>query len=215
MYGPTGSLPATLRRSRRRTFDPFLQRDGDLAPGIVALDDLSEQSEDVRHVNWRRWLVLFNSLQVLPSMLMTTLSGIAGGNCDALVPFSGVNVAAAVSADQLAWSQDWIEAMKDTLQPLQTGMKVLAQMGLPAPVVGHELADQRGNVVADAELAWPDALLVVLRADQADMESIWLEAGWGVLILDATGEKMTDGTEWTAAVGQTISQTTTDQKASQ
>ena len=188
---------------------------GDLVPGVVALDDLSEQSEEVRHLNWRRWLVLFNSLQVLPSMLMTTLSGIAGGNCDALVPFSGVNVAAAVSADQLAWSQDWIEAMKDTLQPLQTGMKVLAQMGLPAPVVGHELADQRGNVVADAELAWPDALLVVLRADQADMESIWLEAGWGVLILDATGEKMTDGTEWTAAVGQTISQTTTDQKASQ
>lgn len=179
-----------------------------LAPGVVALDDLSEQSEEVRHLNWRRWLVLFNCLQVLPGMQMTTLGGIAAGDGDALAPLLSIPVAAAVSSDQAAWSQEWLEAMKDVLQNLQPGMKVLAQHGLVAPTVGHELANQRGHVVAEAELAWPGGLLVVLRSDQADMESIWQDVGWRVLLLDAAGEKLADSSDWAAAVVQILHQTT-------
>ena len=98
--------------------------------------------------------------------------------------------------------------MKDVLQNLQPGMKVLAQHGLVAPTVGHELANQRGHVVAEAELAWPGGLLVVLRSDQADMESIWQDVGWRVLLLDAAGEKLADSSDWAAAVVQILHQIT-------
>ena len=180
----------------------------DLVPGIVALDDLSEQPEEVRHLNWRRWLALFNGLQVLPGLQMTTLAGLEAGDCDGAVPFSDAEVGA-VSADQAAWSQEWTEAINSTLEALQSGLTLLARQGLPAPIVGYELANSRGHVVAEAELAWPDALLVVLRADQTDMESQWTDAGWRALVMDQPENKVFDASEWATAVAQALTETTT------
>lgn len=71
-----------------------------------------------------------------------------------------------------------------------------------APTVGYELADYRGNVVADAELAWPEQLIVVLREDQTDMQGVWTDAGWRVLLLDDAGQSVGDGTDWVIAVGE-------------
>ena len=52
------------------------------------------------------------------------------------------------------------------------------------PEVGLELADDKGRVLADAELAWPGERLVVLRDDQADLSEVWAAAQWQVVELD-------------------------------
>lgn len=218
MQSPAGSYALSMNRTGSQpqvmcSWPMSYARDGlaclgsNLVPGVVALDDLSEQLEEVRHLNWRRWLGLFNSLQVLPGLLMTTLRGLGEGDCDGAVPFTGVQVAAS-SADQAAWSQEWIDAIGSTLEALQPGLKLLAQQGLAVPAVGHELANARGHVVAEAELAWPEQLLVVLRPDQADMKGIWLGAGWRVLVLDAADEKVFDTEKWAAEVVKTLNNTT-------
>jgi hypothetical protein len=48
-------------------------------------------------------------------------------------------------------------------------------------------------VVAEAELAWPDERIAVLREDQADMGAIWADAGWRSMPLGGVET-------WTAAV---------------
>ena len=174
-------------------------------PGVVVLDDLAELAEETRHLQWRQWLVLFNALQVLPGMRMTSMSGIDGGDCDGMAPPVDASGVGAVSADQAAWSAGWVEAVGLARDFVVSGMKRLAQQGLPSPVVGHELADLRGDVVAEAELAWPDNQLVVLTAEQADMANMWSEAGWRVVVLDSAGEAVAGGGDWFVAVVQAMS----------
>ena len=39
-------------------------------------------------------------------------------------------------------------------------------------------------MLADAELAWADQKLALLRPDQADLTDAWLTAGWTAQVLD-------------------------------
>ena len=64
---------------------------------------------------------------------------------------------------------------------------MLADAQLTPPIVGYEMADAKGQVVADSELAWPTKQLVILRDDQEDLTSIWEAAGWHSELLDADG----------------------------
>ena len=69
---------------------------------------------------------------------------------------------------------------------LATGLKALATAGATPPEVGMELADDKGWVLADAELCWVGEKLAVLRPDQSDLVEAWEGAGWTVELLDAT-----------------------------
>jgi DEAD/DEAH box helicase domain-containing protein len=73
------------------------------------------------------------------------------------------------------------------MSSLALGLKILADAQLTPPVVGYEMTNAKGQVVADAELAWPTKQLVVLRADQDDLVSIWNAATWQVVLLDEDG----------------------------
>lgn len=46
----------------------------------------------------------------------------------------------------------------------------------PLPEAGYELADDRGKVIAEAELAWPQARVAVLVTD--DDQDACAQAGW-------------------------------------
>ena len=97
----------------------------------------------------------------------------------------------------------WLKAIEQTLQGLQTGARLLAEAKATVPCVGHELADDRGDVLAEAELAWPDERLVVLTPGQDDMKPIWVDEGWTVMVL--SDDLQTIGAEpWWQAVGQAL-----------
>lgn len=70
------------------------------------------------------------------------------------------------------------------MRPLLTA---LSARGLPAPEVGLELADDRGVVLAEAELAWPAAKAAVLLAEGEADAAAFAAAGWRVLAADADG----------------------------
>jgi DEAD/DEAH box helicase domain-containing protein len=46
----------------------------------------------------------------------------------------------------------------------------------PLPDAGYELADDRGKVIAEAELAWPQARVAVLITD--DDQDACVQVGW-------------------------------------
>jgi DEAD/DEAH box helicase domain-containing protein len=166
----------------------------------VALDVISSDSESDLHLAWRRWLQLFNAVQCLPGMLLVTTSGLDGHDYDALSADSSAQGAApAQAADQAALHQAWAEAIGRVLGDLKPGLTVLAHAGAPIPEVGLELADEKGCVLADAELAWTNTKVAVLRPDQEDMTQSWQDAGWTVVLLDES-HTLVSGQPWPLAI---------------
>jgi DEAD/DEAH box helicase domain-containing protein len=86
--------------------------------------------------------------------------------------------------DQVALSGAWLEVLADAIPLLVPGLKELAMLGALPPEVGLELADEKGRVLAECELAWTASKLVVLRPDQEDLLGAWQQEGWTVLQLD-------------------------------
>jgi DEAD/DEAH box helicase domain-containing protein len=141
---------------------------------------------------------LFNTLQTLPGFRMASLAGLQAKDLDALVD-TGTHVVAPAQPSQVALAQEWQEVLSQSISMLASGLQLLATANIPPPLVGHELADNKGHVLADAELAWPTELLVVLRADQDDLTSVWQAAGWQVVLLDEDGVQI-QAQDWHSVV---------------
>jgi DEAD/DEAH box helicase domain-containing protein len=173
-----------------------------VAPGMVSLDGSAAADEEVLHVAWRRWLQLFNALQFLPGMLLTTSDGISAHDYDALTP-PAAGAAPAQSAAQAALNAAWQEVVQQALEALAPGLKQLAQSGAALPEVGLELIDAKGRISADSELAWAQEKVVVLRPDQADLIEHWGAENWKVVLLDES-LSLSAGEPWFAMVATSL-----------
>lgn len=182
---------------------PMACADGKLenftSPGALVLDDLLDQTESKPHLSWRSWLQLFNTLQTLSGMVMATVSGIQAGDLESLGTLKSAAVAPVGSPDHVALSQEWTAALDVTVEVLGPGLRTLANLGAMPPVLGYELANDRGMVVAEAEMAWPASHLVFLTFDQSDLEVIWKNAGWKTLVLGEDTATV-GGMPWTDTV---------------
>lgn len=172
------------------------------APGALVLEDAAGPQEDVLHQSWRLWLHIFNTSQTLPGMWLVTDSGLDAHDY-AQLDAAGDVADGPVSSASPALSGAWQEVLVQTLKPMQPGMARLAEAGAELPEVGLELADDKGKVVADAELGWSTVKIVVLRDDQADMADAWVSQGWTVLQLSEPLE-MVGGVSWHMAVAQAL-----------
>jgi hypothetical protein len=57
-------------------------------------------------------------------------------------------------------------------------------------VFGHELADDRGMVVAEAELALVSANFAMQTFDQKDLTPVWKSGDWTTLVLGEGSAKI-------------------------
>ncbi|NCT69100.1 MAG: DEAD/DEAH box helicase [Rhodanobacteraceae bacterium] len=157
----------------------FLQRSFADGYGAVRLCPDRAGSADELKLAWRSWLALYNRLQVLPSTYLLEASGMLHGDYGLLVPAAGAGDAA-----QPANGDPWPDVMGAALSELQPGLAALRDAGAPAPDhVGFELAAPSGEVMAEAELAWEGARVVVLAEHQIDLRGPWEAEGW--MVIDA------------------------------
>jgi DEAD/DEAH box helicase domain-containing protein len=147
-----------------------------LTPGLLTLDDETISDESALHLTWRRWLALFNTVQTLPGLVMTTQSAIAGGDLVELEP--AAHKAPAASEQGAAQAAAWKDAIDSALAVVQDGLRQLAAAGAIPPTVGYEHVDEHGEIVAEAELAWPAQQVAVMLAHQLEFAPFWAEAGW-------------------------------------
>jgi DEAD/DEAH box helicase domain-containing protein len=173
------------------------------APGVVLLDEANAGDEEVLHRDWRRWLQVFNTAQFLPAMLLATAAGLDGHDYEAFIGAGGTVPTPGQPATQVAMSNAWTEILGQVVGMLKPGLTLLAHSGALLPEVGMELADEKGMVLADAELAWSAARLVVLRPDQEDLADSWQRAQWEVVVLDAT-LSLAGGQPWQSVVAQRL-----------
>jgi len=147
-----------------------------LTPGLLALDDDEAIDDPTQHQRWRRWLALFNTLQVLPGFVMATRQGVQGGDCELLAPVP--EATPSVDGPTSAVAAAWVRILELVVDAVRPGLEVLAKAGVEPPEVGYEHADERGNVVAEAELAWPRIKTVVMLETQREFAEVWAQAGW-------------------------------------
>lgn len=153
-------------------------------PGIALLDTQKAPSEEALHTAWRNWLHVFNTLQFVPGMWLADAKGLQNHDYDILTHQNASSKPAA-SPNQQALNAVWSAVMESVMTEIKPGLRKLALAGSAIPEVGLELADEKGRPLADCELAWSQGKLVVLRPDQDDFQTLWQEAGWQTLLLDA------------------------------
>lgn len=77
------------------------------------------------------------------------------------------------------WSGEWQTALDDAAPEVQALLHAALDAGAECPVVGFELLDAQGRVVAEAELGWPQRKLAVLL--QTGAEQVFEAAGWHIV----------------------------------
>jgi len=171
------------------------------APGVWVLEDGLGPKEDALHKSWRAWLHIYNTTQALPGTWLVTDSGLDAQDYVQLTTLASTSGES--PSGNAALSGAWEEVLAQTLKPMQAGMALLAAAGADIPVMGLELADDNGKVVADCELGWPSIKLTVLRDDQEDLVESWTSQGWRVLLLNESMD-MVDEANWHVALAQVL-----------
>jgi DEAD/DEAH box helicase domain-containing protein len=62
-------------------------------------------------------------------------------------------------------------------------LEAWADKNRPIPEIGFELEDSKGQVCAQAELAWPQKKVALILPDEAENISAFEAGGWKVLSL--------------------------------
>ena len=143
-----------------------------LLPILHLGDDEASTHQASYRPAWNRTLRLFNLLQFLPGAWWITHQGVQAGYPE-FGPTSERQTA--VTATD---SDDWAAAMELATKPLHPAMRQWAATGLPAPDMGFELTDDKGEVQAEAELAWPKERVAVLHGEQAENTAAFERGGW-------------------------------------
>ncbi|WP_261546417.1 DEAD/DEAH box helicase [Burkholderia multivorans] len=173
------------------------------APGVLVLEDMSVDNGEALHIAWRQWLHVFNTTQTLPAMWLVTTSGLDAHAYSVLRPFPAQHSAPAQPVSAAALSGAWQEVLTQAFKAMQPGLRRLAQAGASVPMLGLELLNEKGKVVADGELCWDGEKLALLRDDQSDFADEWAAQGWTALVLD---ESMTsiNGANWVTVVANKL-----------
>jgi DEAD/DEAH box helicase domain-containing protein len=159
-------------------------RSGDAAGMRVAccLYDASPSRErEDFEATWNGFVRLYNLFQFLPSVFFVTQEGLTGHAYDSL----RLHETAAPARRVMETTHDaWAEVRAVTDAVLHELLDRLAGAGWSVPEAGYELTNDAGEIVATAELAWPDLRRAFLREDERAYTEVFEKAGWQISSLD-------------------------------
>ncbi|MEF8753223.1 MAG: DEAD/DEAH box helicase [Accumulibacter sp.] len=118
-----------------------------------------------------RWQQLWQSLNLLLP-LRAAWVGAAG-----MPGLEALQNAPVLQAQPSGLPPGWVEVLGLVLRNLRAWATALAELGLQAPIVGYELLDEMGRIVAEAEMGWEaQRLAILLPGTGADAK--FAAAGW-------------------------------------
>jgi DEAD/DEAH box helicase domain-containing protein len=129
---------------------------------------------------WNGVLRWYNLLQFIPHTYFLAGGVTPGDIC--YEPVEEVGMGEAGSGGD----SDWVEALR--FSGVWKGLlEYLQESGCPAPIPGYELADDTGEIVATAELAWPDLHIVFVSEDEKPLAGNFEDRGWTTYSLEEMG----------------------------
>ncbi len=161
----------------------------ELNPGasfrVIHFDPLLSLDSPNQEAIWREWIRQINIFQFLPRLLISTPGWTGEQQSSSISPytvwvnrFDSTFLNAQDSSSEI--KRIWIEITELVViecRPILEAIKKLnIDQSVPIPEVGFELEGHKGEVIGQAELAWPDKKIVVLN--QGDDSKVFDQAGW-------------------------------------
>jgi DEAD/DEAH box helicase domain-containing protein len=132
-------------------------------------DDFSGSTPAEAERVWNGFLRLHNLFQFSRYANFATRRQIDTGGFFAAAPAAGPPV-----AEVSGW-EEVLSLVDGELRPLA---ERLAEKGGPLPVLGFELTDAAGAVIAEAELGWSELRIALMREDQRGFLTVFRAAAW-------------------------------------
>jgi len=155
-------------------------RANDRSPDAVRVvasirDDGDARKHEDFATTWNGFLRLYDLMQFLPDAIFVSSTGIEGGAYE----FMTTPVTPAETPTHVPPAEsEWGEAMELVEATYRGLLERLQTIGMTPPIAGYELTDETGMVLAEAELAWPDLAIALLRDDQLDYGATFVAHGW-------------------------------------
>ncbi len=145
----------------------------DLCLRLALYDDYAQHGPIEWKRAWREFLRLGNLLQFLERFEFVTTIGVAAEMYGSLLE--------RVERPGVVAVPDRLVALLELVAPkLHSLCRRLAEGGKVLPESGFELTGEGGEIVATAELAWPDTKIAILLGQEADGAARFETAGWRV-----------------------------------
>ena len=133
---------------------------------------------------WQGFLRAYNLLQFLPRVGFATREGVSKGLYDS-IKWERANRADLPLQAEMPSEEVGLD---EVLEEFREGVRALRHQGVPFPEVGFELIDPDGEVVAEAELGWPELKIAGLTEDQRDHAGVFERYEWATVFLDENGD---------------------------
>ena len=156
------------------------KRNPALAMVNIVLED-SDSDDKSFKAAWQAFLKSYNLLQFLPKVSFTSHTAMVTGLYENMVWNYALGQQQLVGVSQSAALDILLD---EVLEEYRDGVAHLGSLGLPLPTVCFELQLESGEIVAEAELAWPQQRCVGLTSDQWEQASLFKDQGWMVYCLD-------------------------------
>ena len=140
---------------------------------------------------WREWIRQANLFQFLPHLLISTPGWTGAEQSSAIEPYAvwvegtparQVGGQAMASEAAKAWQSISADIASDCQRVVEALQVASISNDLPLPEARFELEGNKGEVVAEAELVWPEQKLAVVMEPE-DAEA-FEQAGWRCWLID-------------------------------
>jgi DEAD/DEAH box helicase domain-containing protein len=78
----------------------------------------------------------------------------------------------------------WLDVLSLVAEEVRECCLSLAKAGVMTPEPGFELLDDKGRVLAEAEVAWPSVRVAAFLAGDEDSHTAFMECGWHVFVAE-------------------------------
>ncbi len=146
---------------------------------------------------WREWIRQINIFQFLPRLLISTPGWTGEQQNSSISPYSvwvnrfdstSLNSRDSFSKIEKSWIELSSLVVAEFRPILEAIKKLNIDQSIPIPEVGFELEGNKGEVIGQAELAWPNKKIVVLN--QGDDSKVFEKKDWTYFVIDNSPEKI-------------------------
>ena len=149
--------------------------DSDMLVAVILHNSIDPEARDAHNI-WQKLLQLLNLSQFIPCAFASTDAGLITG-----------------SYSQLHWGEstastdtsDWDDILQLADEDVHDLLKKLADKSAIKPEVAYEHVNEKGKVIAEAELAWSESKLALLLDFQIEEnQPAFDKLGWTVMTLE-------------------------------
>lgn len=154
---------------------------------MAVLNDNQATRTDKYYEDWNGFLHFANIMQFTKNFAFVTANGLDNASYTVLSIFDMPENPADSATDlDVSINEKWNKYISEDIfidDVTKVCVNEMMNHGVPAPsIVGEEIMDDRGAVIAMAEMAWEELKIVWLSPEQEEYKEDFIAKGWKVLI---------------------------------